>query len=81
MIDVKIATNQAINYLKDIYKEGKSIRLEEVELSEDGKFWFITLSFVFEDVLFASPQRVYKLLKVSSEDGQVMAMKIRKIDD
>ena len=44
MIDVKQATGIAMVYLMDLLKGASDVTLEEVELSDDDKFWYITLS-------------------------------------
>ena len=92
-VDVKTAVTAANSYLRDIKDLMKiqldSLRLEEVELSEDQREWLITLGF---DVpiktnslanLMAGTnsiyQREYKLLKVDSETGEVKSMKIRSL--
>ncbi|MEX0270456.1 hypothetical protein AB3R30_15030 [Leptolyngbyaceae cyanobacterium UHCC 1019] len=92
-IDVKGAVEAANSYLqdfKDLMKiQLESLRLEEVELSEDQHEWLITLGF---DVpmktsslanLMAGAnslyQREYKLFKVDSETGEVKSMKIRSL--
>lgn len=90
-IDVKAAVTAANSYLQDVKDLMKiqleSLRLEEVELSEDQREWLSTLGF---DVpirtnslanLVAGTnsiyQREYKLFKVDSETGEVKLMKIR----
>jgi hypothetical protein len=44
MIDVKDAVKIAATYLKELLPFANDIALEEVELSEDDRFWNITLS-------------------------------------
>lgn len=47
-IDLKTAVSAATNYLEslqDIVGNLGGLRLEEVELSEDKKYWLITLGF------------------------------------
>lgn len=92
-IDVKTAVTAANNYLQDVKELMKvqleSLRLEEVELSEDQREWLITLGF---DVpirtnslanLVAGTnsvyQREYKLFKIDSETGEVKSMKMRTL--
>ena len=94
-IDVKAAVTIAIDYLKflqdNISNELQDIRLEEVELSEDKRYWLITLGY---DVPVKNPaaffaelispnapiyKREYKLFKINSENSQVEAMKIREV--
>jgi hypothetical protein len=98
MIDVKSAVNAACQYLESLQdfmgKSSQDLRLEEVELSEDRRFWLITLGFEQPvkakrsqiSSLVPAPavppqpeyERVYKLFKVNSETGEVEAMKIRE---
>jgi hypothetical protein len=91
MIDVKTAVLSAQNYLtsmQELLAEPlKDLGLEEVELSEDKQTWLITLGYnrpleTTSNVLlppgFTTHQRVYKLIKVNAETGDVEAMKIRE---
>ncbi len=101
-IDVRSAVNSAQNYfesLKDIISpklsnssfEEVELALEEVELSEEQDFWFITLGFNRPTVqpksamreLLPSPtykyEREYRIFKVNSETGDVHSMKIREL--
>lgn len=91
MIDVKTAVLSAQNYLtsmQELLAEPlKDLGLEEVELSEDKQTWLITLGYnrpleTTPNVLlppgFTTHQRVYKLIKVNAETGDVEAMKIRE---
>ena len=96
MIDIRTAVNAAHNYLlsiQDIMGDIQDLRLEEVELAEDKKYWMITLGFdipvknksAFAIVAGLTKQeekifkREYKLFKVNSETGEVEAMKIREV--
>ena len=73
--------------------EMKSLRLEEVDQSEDGKTWRITLGWVEPAVratsaggimgqsradIIALP-RVYKQFLVNGDSGDVVSMKMRDI--
>lgn len=95
-VDVKTAVNTALNYVREFRSEidGRleELRLEEVELSEDGKYWLITLGYSVPVTEITVPaimlppmdtkkrfQRDYKIFKVNSETNQVESMKIRKI--
>jgi len=85
-LDVKAAAATAVTYLKDLYSDEqlKNIRLEEVWLSDDEKYWYITIGYdtptSARDPLAAlrQPEREYKLFKVRVEDGRVMEMKMRQ---
>ena len=86
MIDVREAVKMAHGHLKDLYGEEKieAARLEEVELSDNSAYWFITLGFVVEDpaqLPFLPTQeqsRQYKIFKMDAEDGRLLSMKIRE---
>ncbi|WP_413173730.1 hypothetical protein [Anabaena azotica] len=90
MIDVRTAVTAAYNYIKSLQDVIDSplpdLRLEEVELSDDDKFWLITLGFDATEKnqsgilnYVRRSERIYKLFKVNSNTGQVEAMKIREV--
>jgi len=83
MIDVKNATKLAVEYIKSVYSGCKEIKLEEVDSSEDDKFWYITLSFILkedaEDILFI--KRQYKIIKINALTGKIQSMKIRQLNE
>ena len=95
MIEVKQAAAQASNYMRDIMN-ATDLTLEEVELSEDDRFWDITLSGLVparqqpSSGLMRSPElsaflannnrRVYKIIRIDAQDGIVRSMKIRNIE-
>ena len=83
MIDVKRAVSIAIRFVDEVLAEQKLIdaRLEEVELSNDEKLWYVTLSFLREPKGLAEaiqPTREYKTVTIQSADGKVQSMKIRE---
>lgn len=80
MIDVKKAVNIAVEYLKAFYPHLKQIQLEEVEITDDRKFWFITLSYPEESniTVFPTPKH-YKIFKIDAKTGEVLSMKIRSV--
>lgn len=77
MLDVKDAAKKARDYLVTLfdYRELWGLSLEEAELSDDGRYWLITLSFLEDRQL---GPRNYKILKLDSESGDVLSMKIRE---
>ena len=87
-IDARAAANAAAAYFKDLYPNLKSFSLEEVELSEDGNHWLITLSFEIRETphlgnvltQFQPPKTKFKVFKVDAKTGKVVAMKIRKLE-
>ncbi|MBE9145956.1 hypothetical protein [Planktothrix mougeotii] len=86
-IDVRAAVGLAQNYfnnLQDMLGSFQNLRLEEVELSENKKFWLITLGFDcvnLNNPLQVVPQyiREYKIFKINAETGEVESMKIREL--
>ena len=80
---MKLDAKQAAIAARDYYMSmsdfnPEDITLEEVELSEDEKFWFITLGNIeYRKGLLPGYERRYKIFKVNSDTGQVMSMKIR----
>jgi hypothetical protein len=93
-IDARGAVITAKKYFEDLQELiGNTFQdtlLEELELSEDKKFWLITLGFnrpvprtknPLLPEITSSPEykREYKLFKVDSETGEVKSMKIREV--
>ena len=65
--------------------------MEEVELSEQGDYWLITLSFELSpkrtgrgsgslQILFQTPKTKYKIFKVDVKTGEVVSMRIRNLE-
>lgn len=87
-IDARAAASSAAAYFKELYPNVVSFSLEEVELSEDGSHWLITLSFEIPAnprlggvlVQFQPPKTKFKVFKVDAKTGKVVAMKIRKLE-
>jgi hypothetical protein len=85
MIDVKTAVQRAMLYAKDMFRPESvlslylpSLLLEEVELSDDEKFWLVTLGW---DADRLGTSRIYKIFKVRAEDGEVVSVKIRTLQN
>ncbi|NEQ36783.1 MAG: hypothetical protein F6K40_11040 [Okeania sp. SIO3I5] len=87
-IDVRGALLAAKKYLQSLRGlleyEIKDLRLEEVELSEDRKYWLITLGFLTitpgeEESFFSKKERDYKVFKINAETSEVESMKIREL--
>lgn len=95
MIDVKEATQVALDYFQEIYSDQafSNVLLEEVEREkEDGtSYWLITIGFTDENVaereqnvLISNsglPSRRYKRFKINAETGEVVSMKIRSVEN
>lgn len=86
MLDVKQASKLAIEYFANLYeKKYPNLNLEEAEISEDGKYWFITLGYDVDSPFSAmlpltKTGREFKRFKIDIERGKVLSMQIRKID-
>ena len=87
MIDVKEAARSAAEYFAGLFPDQgySEVLLEEVELSEDEKYWLITLSYALprpggEGFAALIPrQRRYKQFKIDAQTGKVQAMTIRNV--
>lgn len=87
MIDVKEAVKIAMDFVKTVFPEEKfdRITLEEVELSEDSSYWYVTIGLgkiVTEDLFVALAERSkllvkYKIFKIHHDTGRVVSMKMR----
>lgn len=84
MIDVKKATEISKSHLASFFPDAERVQLEEVELTEDKAYWYITLSYegvsnsVASSLLVGKSLR-YKMFKLDAESGEVISMKIRDI--
>lgn len=91
-IDVREAVQAAADYLQRLYSVDSV--LEEVELSEDGNFWLITLSYEAPrksalghelagtsiGKVLMPPETKFKIFKVNAQDGAVTSMRIRSLE-
>lgn len=99
MIDLKSAVAKAIEFIRDAYSDSEllDLKLEEVERSENERYWHITLGFTRKmkqglgstntslDYLAKQQAsyfavRVYKVLEVNAETGNIQSMKIRELE-
>ncbi len=93
MIDVKNAVHAAIQYCGELFGGDilNRFQLEEVELSDDEKHWFITVGYddrgtpqdeaatrIAHGLLPRAPERKYKVVDVDAETGKVKKVKIRQ---
>jgi len=83
MIDVKEASQKAVENLKALYQDQElgKVLVEEAELTEDNKFWLISLSFkrinpagIVGESVFAD-NRSHKVFKLHSDTGEVRSMR------
>ena len=80
MVDGKQVVAKAMEYVKAVYDSSQvvDLMLDEVERSEDGKHWFVTLGFTPREA-GGTHERTFKVLKIVAETGEVLSMKIRKL--
>jgi hypothetical protein len=84
-IDVKKAVGLARQYLSDIMQvQASEVLLEEVELSADGRYWLVTLSYPAPAptpilVLTGRGDRNFRVVKLLAETGDFESIKIRSL--
>lgn len=82
-VDVRQAAQAAMQYFQRLFPAVTHFSLEEVELSEDEKYWMITLGYdvarVSGSIILRPPTTKYKVFKVNATTGEVLAMKIRSL--
>lgn len=84
MINVKEATDKAKEYLVSFFPDAENVQLEEVEMTEDKAYWFVTISYegISNSVassLLVGKTVLYKIFKIDAKQGEVISMKIRDI--
>ena len=92
MVDVKQAVARAMGYLKDMNRieQFKDVLLEEVDLSEDNKYWNVTIGFTRrKETTSGGPmatligqssefKREYKVFQIDARSGDLRSMRSRK---
>lgn len=71
------AAAAARKYLGFHIPGARRIELEEIELTEDERFWLITLSYELSSLEFAPRQ--YKVFKIDAVSGEVRSMRIKRV--
>ncbi|MGA2967094.1 MAG: hypothetical protein ABSD64_12850 [Terriglobales bacterium] len=86
-VDVKAAVRIAAAYFDQLIQRHYSdLAVEEVEKTDDDRFWLVTIGYnvvstdrsplaAFQDKLTS---REYKIIKVDSQSGEALSMKVRK---
>jgi hypothetical protein len=75
-VDARDAAEIARRYLVDLLGDQYEVRLEEVEIAEDDKYWLVTLSYSTSPL---RSLREYKIFKIEARTGKVLYMRIRSI--
>ncbi len=84
IITAQDAAKLAIEYYREVTGDYNQPSVEEVELSENGNNWLITLGLrrnVADTLasIYGKAEVVYKIFEINAHDGKVMSMKIRKV--
>jgi hypothetical protein len=81
MVDVKQAVENAKTFVQDVVgkTEIRRLTLEEVQLSEDGKNWLVTLGLALSDPFdllssTTAPEKSLKIFKIDAGTGEVHSM-------
>ena len=80
MIDVKEASKTAYEHFGQLYQGNyENLSLEEVEISEDGKYWEIILGYSVpgqHSITSGSTSREFKKFEIDAETGRFVSMKV-----
>jgi hypothetical protein len=79
MLQVQDAVKRAKAYLPGLLFDTSSqiadVRLEEVELSEDEKFWNVTFSYLPVDTTVPLVMRQYKTIRIKAVSGEFVGLR------
>jgi hypothetical protein len=79
MLQVQDAVKRAKAYLPgllfDTSPQIADVRLEEVELSEDEKFWAVTFSYLPVDTTVPIVIRQYKTIRIKAGSGEFVGLR------
>jgi hypothetical protein len=86
MLGPKEAVQAALKFLGDMVPDAKDPRLEEIETSDDGLYWFITLSYLsvptpaeLAAVIGGAPSRTFKRIAIGRNLGDFVFMRDRQL--
>jgi len=86
-VTAKQAAQAAVKYLNDVCTPPaiENVLLEEIELSDDARFWQVTLSFKqypstsAMSEIWDTAEKKLRVFKVDARSGKVVSMKIRPV--
>ena len=82
-IDAKKAATIALEYLEELFPDNSGYELEEIETTEDEKYWLITIGMVDSNsptlTTLSGKAKKYKIIKIDIKSGNVKSVKIRKV--
>jgi hypothetical protein len=87
-IDVRAAVSAATKFASQLFSPEQRASLEEVEKTEDGKFWLVTLGFESRNTglnksladMLSPPKERFKIFRVNAKTGRVVSMKMRPVE-
>ncbi len=82
-LDARKAGSIAIQYVKDVVGEAvllSNIMVEEVDVTEDGNEWLITVGYSFGPLAAFNDKRHYKIIHIHDSTSDVRRMRIRPVD-
>ncbi|HZL36921.1 MAG TPA: hypothetical protein VFC78_16490 [Tepidisphaeraceae bacterium] len=87
MITVKDAAKIALGYVTDLIGSENVLEplIEEVDQSDDGQYWLVTVGFDrplgtgARQFRLRSERRDYKQVRIQMADGQVRSMRMRTV--
>lgn len=86
MVDFKEAAQKALSHFRDVMQDTpyQNICVEEIEKSEDGQFWYVTVGYDMptSDTSYTLTNMVrrYKVFKVDILTEEVVSMKVRNLE-
>jgi hypothetical protein len=82
-IDVKTAVRIATTYFDQLLQHPYAdLAVEEVERSEDGRYWQVTLGYALKDPnlsTFMKTDREFKLITIDASSGEPTSMKVKRL--
>ena len=82
-INAKKAASIALEYLEELFPDNSGYELEEIETTEDEKYWLITIGMVDNNsptlTTLSGKAKKYKIIKIDIKSGNVKSVKIRKV--
>jgi hypothetical protein len=83
-VDVKAAVRIARTYFDQLLQHPYSdLAVEEVERSDDGRYWQVTLGYTLADPSFptfmTNKPRDFKLITIDANSGEPTSMKVKKL--
>jgi hypothetical protein len=88
-VDLREAIDASLKFSRKVFSPADyNVSIEEIDKTEDEKFWLITLGFdpirgaapKTLDKLLNPPKTAYKVFKVNAKTGEVVSMKIRQVE-